>query len=198
MGPSTSTLSFLDAHSGLMLVILTAVYVGGTFLMWWEMRSSRIRMDAPNLQILLEPQIRWGNFFDLVISNIGNVPIYDLKLTILPKGLNTLGTRKLEDINLFKKSMPVFGKGQSLRTFAVMYPDFINSDQSKEIMFIAEYKTFNGKKFKQEYRFDMEVYRNMSASNESNLSDVISEMKNITKELKTISDYFTDQDRVEK
>jgi hypothetical protein len=183
----THSILFFDDHSGSMLVFLTTVYVIGTLLMWHEMRKSRMKMDEPNIQVSLEPQARWGNFFDLVISNIGNVPVYNLSLEIMPKGLKTIGERKLEDINLFKRSIPVFGKNQTIRTFAISYPDFINSSQSKQITFNVLYKTLSGKSTKQEFLFDMEVYKNMSASHESNLNDVVSEMKNMTKEIEKMA-----------
>ena len=40
----------------------------------------------------------------------------------------------------------------------------------------------------------MEVYKNMSASHESGLSDVVSEMKNTTKELEKIARHFVRKD----
>lgn len=185
-----SFFKFLDSHSGSMLVLLTVVYVVGTLMMWFEMRKSRLKEEESNIQVTLEPQVRWGNFFDLVISNIGNVPVYNLCISIEPKGLKTLGERKLEDINLFKRSIPVFGKGQTLKTFAIAYVDFINSEQQKRITFTVNYKTQAGKKRIQVFDFDLEVYRNMSAFSDSTLSDVVTEMKNITKKLDKISQYF--------
>lgn len=185
---------FLDSHSGSMLVILTAVYVIGTLMMWFEMRQTRLKAEESNIQVSLEPQARWGNFFDLVIANIGNVPVYDLSISMKPKGLKTLGDKKLEDINLFKRPIPVFGKGQILSTFAISYVDFINSDQQKQITFIVNYKTVSGKNRTQEFGFDLEVYKNMSASSESSLGDVVAEMKNITKKLEKISQHFEKKD----
>jgi hypothetical protein len=185
---------FLDDHSGLMLVLLTAVYVVGTLLMWFEMRQARLKAEESNIQVTLEPQARYGNFFDLVIANIGNTPVYDLKILMEPKGLKTLGDKKLEDINLFKHPIPVFGKGQTLKTFAISYVDFINSEQQKQITFAVNYKTGNGKKRTQSFNFDLEVYRNMSASSESSLGDVADEMKNITKKLDKISRHFERKD----
>jgi len=189
-----SSVEFLDSHSGSMLVLLTAVYVVGTLLMWFEMRQTRLKTEESNIQVTLEPQARWGNFFDLVIANIGNTPVYDLKISMEPKGLKTLGDRKLDDINLFKRNIPVFGKGQTLSTFAISYVDFINSEQQKQITFTADYKTGNGKKRTQAFDFDLEVYKNMSASSESSLGDVVAEMKNVTKKLDKISQHFEKKD----
>lgn len=189
-----SSIEFLDSHSGSMLVLLTVVYVVGTLLMWLEMRHTRLKTEESNIQITLEPQVRCGNFFDLVIANIGNTPVYDLKISMEPKGLKTLGDKKLENINLFKRPIPVFGKGQTLSTFAISYVDFINSEQQKQITFIINYKTGAGKKRIQEFCFDLEVYRNMSASSEDSLGDVVEEMKNITKKLDKISRHFERKD----
>ncbi len=181
-----------------MLVLLTAVYVVGTLLMWFEMRQTRLKAEESNIQVTLEPQARWGNFFDLVIANIGNVPVYDLSISMEPKGLKTLGDRKLEDINLFKYSIPVFGKGQTISTFAISYVDFINSEQQKQITFIVHYKTRSGKNRTQKFDFDLEVYKNMSASSESSLSDVVTEMKNMTNKIDRISQHFEKKDFEEK
>lgn len=189
---------FLDSHSGSMLVVLTAVYVVGTLMMWFEMRQTRLKAEESNIQVSLEPQARWGNFFDLVITNIGNTPVYDLSISMTPKGLKTIGDRKLEDINLFKRSIPVFGKGQTLSTFAISYVDFINSEQQKQIVFIVNYRTEFGKKRTQEFSFDLEVYKNMSASSESSLSDVVTEMKNMTNKIDRISQHFEKKDFEEK
>jgi hypothetical protein len=183
-------MSFLDSHSGSLLTVLTAVYVLGTFLMLRETRRSRLKAEEPNIQISLEPQARWGNFFDLVIANIGNVPVYNFSLKIEPAGLKTIGNRKLEDINLFKKSIPVLGKGEQMKTFAISYVDFIHSDQQKQISFTARYKNANGKEFVQKFDFDLEVYENMSASSESSLNDVVSEMKDIKDEISKVARHF--------
>jgi hypothetical protein len=158
--------------------------------MWWEMRSVRLKADEPSVQGSLEPQSRWGNFFDLIITNIGNVPVYKLRIRMEPVGLKTIGDRKLEDLNLFKKAIPVFTKGANMSTFAISYVDFINSKQPKQITFIVNYETATGKKYEQQFDFDMEVYINMSASSESSLSDVVHKMEDMTKEISKIAKHF--------
>jgi hypothetical protein len=180
-------INYLNDNSSAVIALFTIIYVIGTFLMWWEMRKTRIKLDESNIQITLEPQARWGNFFDLVIRNIGNVPVYDLELDINPKNLKTIGDTKLEDLNLFKKSIPVFGINQKISTFAISYVDFINSDQSKNISFIAKYKDGRGKQRIQKYDFDMEIYMGTSASSEKSLKDVVEQMEKIVNELKNIS-----------
>lgn len=179
-------INFLDQHSGAIIAIFTAIYVIGTLLMWWEMRKSRIRLDEPNIQISFEPQKRWGNFFDLIIKNLGNSPVYDLKFEIDPKGLKTLGDRKLEDLNLFRRTIPVFGIGEELRTFAITYPSYIHSDQPKQFSIITKYKTKNGEWKTQKYDFDMEVYKGMSASSEKSLNEVIDQIEKINKNLEKL------------
>lgn len=190
-------LNFFDIHAGsitaiftMSIAIFTMIYVGGTLLMWLEMRKSRQRLDKPNIQISLEPQERWGNLFDLVVENLGNVPVYNLRLQIEPKDSKTMGNRKLGDLNLFKKTIPVFGIGQRLRTLAVYYVDFIHSDQPKKISFIAKYKDNDNKSYVQRYDFDMEIYLGMSASSEKTLKDVVEHIEKLTKEINKISRYY--------
>jgi len=55
------------------LAIITGIYAYFTLLMVREMQKSREKLDEPNIQISLEPQVRWDNFFDLIIENLGNV-----------------------------------------------------------------------------------------------------------------------------
>jgi hypothetical protein len=187
----------LNTNAGAVTAIFTAIYVFGTFLMWWEMRKSRLRLDEPNIQISLEPQLRWGNFLDLLVENIGNIPVYDLKLTIYPSGLKTRGDKNLEDLNLFKKTIPVFGVGQKIKTFAISYIDFVNKDQSRKIRFVAEYRTGNNKKrIVQEYDFDLEVYLGMTALSEKSLNDVVEQLKELTKETTKIASSIQDNKEV--
>ena len=77
-------ISFLDIHAGAMTAIFTLTLTLATFFMWLEMYKSRKRLDKPNIQIYFEPQARWGNFFNLVVANLGNVSVYDLTLSIEP------------------------------------------------------------------------------------------------------------------
>jgi hypothetical protein len=169
------------------LVVVTAFYTYFTFMMVREMKKSRERMDEPNIQITLEPQARWGNFFDLIIENLGNVSVFDLRIDIEPKGLKTLGQRKIEELNLFHRKIPVFGVRQKLKNFAISYVDFINSDQQKQISFIAEYRTKNNEQRTQKYDFDMEIYKGMDCETEKSLSDIANKMDNINSSLISIS-----------
>lgn len=158
----------------------TATYTYLTLLMVREMQKSREKLDEPNIQVSLEPQMRWGNFFDLIVENLGNVPVYDLKLSIEPSGLKTIGDKKLEDLSLFRKAIPVFGVRQKIKTFAIEYVNFINSDQPKQINFTAEYKTKNNERRVQSYDFDMEVYLKMSCESEKSLTDVVKQIERLT------------------
>lgn len=178
--------SFLDQHSGAMIVLFTALYVLGTLAMWYEMRKTRIRLDEANIQVTFEPRKSWGNFFDLVIKNLGNTSVFDLKFKIDPKELKTLGDKKLEDLNLFKKNIPVFSIGEELRTFAITYPSYIHSKQPKQFSISVEYKTKDGKTKKQKYNFDMEIYEGMSASSEKSLNEVVEQIENLNKNLDKI------------
>jgi len=178
--------NFLNQNSGAVIALATVTYMILTGCMWWEMRKSRERLDEPNIQVSLEPQARWGNFFDLIVENLGNVPVYDLELTITPKGLKTIGDRKLEDLNLFQRRIPVLGLGQKLRTFAMTYVDFINSDQPKTITFSAKYKTPNNREKTQIYSFDMEAYKGMSASFQRDIGDVVNRIEKLTKTVSKI------------
>jgi hypothetical protein len=187
-------MSFLNANAGAITALFTAgiaiftlIYVGGTLLMWLEMRATRKRMDKPNIQLSLEPQVRWGNLFDLIVENLGNVPVYDLKLEIKPSGLKTIGERKLDELNLFKIPIPVFGMGQKIKTLAIDYVGFIHGDQPKQISLIAKYKTDNKKYLTQQYDFDLQIYEGMSASSESSLKDVVEAVNKLTDEVKIIS-----------
>jgi len=179
----TLIIDFLNKNSGAIIAIFTGIYVMGTFLMWFEMKKSRERLDEANIQITLEPQERYGQFFDLVIENLSNVPVYELKLSIEPKGLKTKGDRKLEDLNLFKKVIPVFGVNQKIRTLALFYIDFIHSDQPKQIKFIAEYKTRYKKIKRQEYEFDLEIYFEMSYRSRKDLNDIAEQFEILNKKL---------------
>jgi hypothetical protein len=161
------------------LVIITGIYAYFTLLMVREMKKSRQKLDEPNIQISLEPQVRWGNFFDLIVENLGNVPAYDLKLSIEPSGLKTIGDKKLEDLNLFHKLIPVFGVRQKIKTFAIAYVDFINSDQPKKISLTAEYKTKDNDSRVQSYDFDMDVYLKMSCESEKSLTDVAKQIERL-------------------
>lgn len=184
---------FLDKHSSAIIAIFTAIYVMGTLLMWQEMKKSRERLDEPNIQISFEQQTRWGNFLDLVIENIGNTTVYNLRLAIEPKGLKTAGERKLEDINLFKTKIPTFGVGQKLRTNAIAYLDFMKISQPKQFSIIAKYMTKFDKIKEQKYDFDMEIYRGMSASAEKSLNDIEFVLQKINRNMSEFVDKYGDQ-----
>lgn len=127
----------LNINSGAVIAIFTVLYVGGTFLMWHEMRKTRLASDEPRLQISLIPKKLMGQ--DLVylsIENVGNVPIKDLELDFGREDLKNTYGRSLQEI--FKKPIDVLGKNREIKILLYRREDIA---KASTITVFAKYKS---------------------------------------------------------
>jgi len=170
-------INFLNQNSGAAIVIFTAMYVIGTLLMWWEMRKSRLGLDEPRIQISLVPRrVRHENIIDLVIENVGNVPIIDLMLNFDPPELKNSYGRKLSEI--FKEPIKTLGRNKSIKIFL-----FRKSDLSKvkRIKISTEYKSLycSNVERKLDFIFDIENFDFADMPYEYGTEDLINAIRGI-------------------
>lgn len=85
-------ISFLNENTGAIqtvsagvVAIATAIYVVYTAGMFRQMRYSNRRLEAANVQALLEPGRSRGSLFELAIKNSGNVSVYNVGVSVDPE-----------------------------------------------------------------------------------------------------------------
>lgn len=169
-------IGLLNQNSGAVIAVFTGVYVIGTLLMWWELRKSRLGFDEPRIQISLVPRkVRFENVIDLVIENVGNVPVIDLKLYFEPNIKNTYG-RLLSDV--FKEPIKTLSKGKSIKMVLFRSKDI---SQIKELKIVTEYSSLYNPNLKKklEFNFDMKNFNFSDMPYEYGKEDLINEIRKI-------------------
>ena len=71
------------AISTVFLAIFTLVLAVFTYNLWSEAKKTReynIELNKPELSVIFQPSKKYINFININIKNIGNSPIYNLKL----------------------------------------------------------------------------------------------------------------------
>lgn len=172
-----SFINFFNSNAGAITAIFTGVYVLGTFLMWWEMRLTRQSIDEPRLQISFVPRrVRHLNVLDMVIENIGNVPIANLDLDFYPTDLKNTYGRKLAEI--FKDKSQTLAKSGTLKM--IMFRD---ADWGKisQIRISAKYASLynQGVKRSVDFSFDMANFNFTDMPYEYGNEDFINELRHI-------------------
>lgn len=170
-------LEFLNNNSGGVIAIFTAIYVLGTFLMWREMRQTRLSVDEPRIQIFLVPRkVRHLDVIDLFIENVGNVPVSDLGLSFMPDDLKNTYGRKMSDV--FKKSIKTLGRGGTIKM--IMFRDRDWGSVNK-IKITAKYVSLYDKSLQRtiDFDFDMQNFNFADMPYEYNNEDFINELRHI-------------------
>lgn len=187
-------ISFLNENAGAVqstfagiVAVATAIYVFYTARMFGQMRYTNLRLEAADVQAMLEPGRRQGSLFELAIRNSGNVTVNDVRIDVDPKSFPSLGGQSLGDLNLFSRPIPVLTQGQEIRTILFYYQDYVESETSSDTITVSvSFKTPQGTENIRTYKYDLSIYTGLTDYSEKSLSDVTKELKELKKELTKI------------
>lgn len=115
---------------GLLLLIVTFLYLLETRKMAVEARRQRELLEEPAVSIKVLPERKDPNFLYIVIKNTGGGPAYDISIEFNPN-LDYRGST-LNELNMFK-NMPLLDKGEEVSFFFDSAVNFFKSDKPMQI-----------------------------------------------------------------
>ena len=143
------------------MLIITTLYSLVSFLMWVEMRKSRIKHEVPELSIRLIQ--KEATEYDIEISNQSNSEIYDLKFSELPK-LEKMNPQS-DKIGFLKNGVTYMCKGQKYRSSFLRTTQYIEEIQNPDKNFdlVFKYSLYDKpSNFKNRNKFEKEIRINIS------------------------------------
>jgi hypothetical protein len=192
MASFKTLIEWLNQNSGAMQVVFAAFvalatvsYAVLTAMMWLEMRRTNRRLEQPNVQAIFETLPLHEHLTKLTVKNIGNVSVHDLTVTIDPPDFPSLEGKFLNEIPLFRRSIPVLCRNAEISTVLFNFLD-INKTKFKDsiLTFKLSYKTPTGQQQPpQTYSYDIAVYKVIYLTEES-IRDIVKPLEDIAKKLK--------------
>jgi hypothetical protein len=126
----------IQAITGILIFFVTFIYVIINSFMHSEMKKNRIRLDSPEISLRIERQCT--GFFNLIIENISNISVYNLKFTKYPD-FRKLSGDKVDYIGFIKNGINYFAPKQFYSSFFLQYSQ--NPEVYEKIIeFVIEYE----------------------------------------------------------
>jgi hypothetical protein len=166
---------------GLLLLLVTFLYLIETRKMAIESRRQRELLEEPAVSVKIVPELKDPNFLFLVIKNTGGGPAYDISVEFIPD-LEYKGST-LNELNMFK-NMPLLDKGEEVSFFYDSAVDFFKSQKPMQIKAnITYYKTpaeNNGsKQFSREIKINFEERKGQLHLIRRDIHDLVNEMEEL-------------------
>ncbi len=150
------------------VALATLIYVALTGGMWREMRLTNRRMVRPNVQVVFGHGPNAWPDYRVSVENIGNVPVYDVRITADPPDLALfhLGPP-------FGTAIPVLAERVKLETCLPVYVgDFDKIPDGTRLTFTATYQLADGKPAPvQRFSYDMDLYKRLLSPRVQNVND---------------------------
>ena len=151
------------------LVVVTAVYAVFTHRLVVEQRRtlaqlklSDDKLSRPTMQVFLERTAKGGAVLDLVITNVGGSPAFDVRITFAPQQLEPAWHR-LEKVTagqlgLFLVPAPVWPMGWTVRIPFVVYKENLDTvKQHGRITVTVVYAGSDGRRFSEQFDYSARV-----------------------------------------
>ncbi|GAA2965329.1 hypothetical protein [Actinokineospora diospyrosa] len=124
-------------------------------------RKLREEQARPYIVVDIVPGLTSRKLLDLVVTNIGKSPAYDLRITFdpAPERTDEIGEFKLKDARILAEKTPMFAPGREFRMFFDSAVDRTKSQLPMSFAVKVEYKDSRGKGYIDETQLDFDVQR---------------------------------------
>lgn len=140
---------------GVLLLLVTFLYLIETRKMAIETRRQRELLEEPAISVKIVPEFKDPNFLFLVIKNTGGGPAYDISVEFTPD-LDYKGST-LNELNMFK-NMPLLDKGEEVSFFFDSAVEFFKSQKPMQVKAkITYYKTPAEKKASKQFSREIKL-----------------------------------------
>ncbi|WIX83012.1 hypothetical protein QRX50_20735 [Amycolatopsis carbonis] len=173
---------------------LSTVVAGGAFLValvvgYFQLRSARktrIEQSRPYVVVDLVPGLAAAKLADLVITNIGTTPAYDLTITFDPppeRAREDAPQFKLKDVRMFNEPTPMVAPGREFRMFFDSAPERYESTLPMSFAVTTRYRDSQRRWYDETVQLDFDVRRGAMFTDVKTIHDGVKILEKIAKNL---------------
>lgn len=181
-------LPLVNSFSDSIIAFATIALAILTCLLWRETKKTREFNQAAEIAISFENHPYHANAINLVIENTGKGMARNLKLGLVEGASVELKSGefvKLQELSIFKETIPVFKSGQKIIHFAFLYPDV--KDPSKVSFDISsEWNDYSEKLQKQNSRVAIYYYSGIKKLGHDPLYEIADVQKKLYKQIREV------------
>lgn len=148
----------------------------------WEARKLRLQQNRPF--VVIDFEVEAGYLIYLEITNLGTSLARDVRIKIDPP-LKTTTEIKFGDMKMLNEGIPTLAPGKKIRTLYDLFnrreDESLPSTHTATLTYTDE---DGGRKYKEEFVLDLELYRYLSTVTRKTIHDVHKQLEEINKTLK--------------
>ncbi len=169
---------------GTAAAVVVALTVG-----WRQLAAARkLRLEQARPYVIVDFQPGQGaeKLLDLVITNIGKSPAYDLRIAFDPAPVRAKEIAKfpLKDARILNEPTPMFAPGREFRMFFDNAVDRYQTDLPMNFQVTTTYRDSRKKKYKETFTIDFDSYRGAAYTVVHGVHDAVKHLKAISDTLK--------------
>lgn len=208
-----SFLTFLNQHSGALMVIFTAVvtistlvYAILTGLLVSETKKMRQIQTEPKIEVILKAREEFINMVNIYIKNMGLGPAYNIAFEIEVEAGGEGAKRLIEDFTrskFFQTGLKYLGPGQEIISGYSQMTDMFEQKVESILNFVVRYKGATDKSYTEKYRIDLAEFKGRSQLGEPHFYSISKSLKKIQEDFNHLAtgfrrikvDIYTSDDR---
>ncbi|WP_322904791.1 hypothetical protein [Paenibacillus campi] len=166
---------------GILLLLVTFLYLIETRKMAVESKRQRELMEEPAVSVKVVPEYKDPNFLFIVIKNTGGGAAYDISVEFFPD-LDYKGST-LNELNMFR-NMPLLDKGEEISFFYDSAVDFFGSQSPMQVTakityYKAPSENKNSKPFSRNIKINFEERKGQLYLMRRDVHDLVNEIEEL-------------------
>jgi len=171
----------IAAIGGLLLLLVTFLYLLETRKMATEARRQRELLEEPAVSLKIVPDKKDPNFLFVIMKNTGGGPAYDVSVVFTPD--LKYSDSSLNQLKMFN-NMPLLDKNEEIKFFFDSAVNLFDSENSKETTVkITYYKTPKAnvwaKQYTREFAVDFEERKGQLYLSRRDIHDLVNEVEEL-------------------
>jgi hypothetical protein len=176
------------AWQAISTMVAAAAFIVALVIGWSQLRAAkkaRKEQARPYIVVDILPGLASEKLLDLVVTNIGKSPAFDLTISFdpPPERVDEIGQFKLKDTRILTEATPMFAPGREFRMFFDSAIDRYKSKLPMSFEVTTKYRDSDQKWYEEKTTVDFDVHRGAAYIAVYGVHDAVKVMKNIAKTL---------------
>jgi hypothetical protein len=176
------------AWQAISTIVAAAAFVVALAIGWWQLSAAqKVRKEQARPYIVVDilPGLASVKLLDLVVTNIGKSPAFDLTITFDPdpERAGEVGQFTLKDARILKEPTPMFAPGREFRMYFDHSVDRYQSDLPMSFKVTAKYRDSDDEWYTETATIDFDIYRNSAYIEVYGVHDGVKTLKDMAKTL---------------
>jgi hypothetical protein len=177
------------AWQAISTIVAAAAFIVALVIGWWQLvAAQKVRKEQARPYIVVDilPGLASVKLLDLVVTNIGKSPAFDLTITFdpTPERAGEVGQFTLKDARILKEPTPMFAPGREFRMYFDHSVDRYQSDLPMSFKVATKYRDSDNEWYTETATIDFDIHRNSAYIEVYGVHDGVKTLKDIAKTLK--------------